>query len=316
MPLAPGPGMQAHMVAPDILCIGALHWDLIGRAAGRLARGDDCPGRVVRRPGGVAFNIARALAGQGMRPALLAAVGRDAEGTALAAACTAAGVDPRWLHRAEGPTDRYLALEDATGLVAAVADAATLEAAGPALLDPLTDGRLAAPWAGPVVLDGNLPDTLLALVAADLALTGADLRAVAASNAKAGRLAPLLGRAGATLYLNLAEAIALAGRPFADAAAAAAALARPGGARLLVTDGPRPAALAAEGRVNCSTPPCVTACRVTGAGDMLVGAHIAAEARGEGPVAALEAALAAAAAHVAAEDPTEDPAEDSAEDPA
>ena len=59
------------------------------------------------------------------------------------------------------PTDRYLAVEDANGLIAAIADAHSLEAAGDKILLPLTDGRLgtpAKPWSGLMVLDGNLTE--------------------------------------------------------------------------------------------------------------------------------------------------------------
>lgn len=291
------------MSAPDILCIGALHWDVIGRCGGRLGAGDDRPGRVIRRPGGVAFNIARALLREGMRPILLAAIGDDAEGAALAAACAAAGLDPDFLHRGAGPTDSYVALEDGSGLVGAIADAGTLEAAGAALLAPLDSGRLPSPWAGPLVLDGNLPAGVLDGTASDPRFAMADLRVVAASNAKAGRLVPLAARPGATLYLNCAEAAALAGRGFNDAAEAAAALSGAGRARFLVTDGPRMAALSGPAGVLRRSPPAVAAQSITGAGDRLVAAHVAAEARGLGPAAALEAALTAAAAHVGGKAP-------------
>lgn len=36
---------------PDILCIGAVLWDLIGRADTPMAQGDDRPGRIRRLPG-------------------------------------------------------------------------------------------------------------------------------------------------------------------------------------------------------------------------------------------------------------------------
>jgi len=297
--------MLRAMQAPDILCIGAVHWDVIGRADAALARGDDRPGRVERRPGGVALNVAAACARLGLRPALLSAVGADAEGVALTAACAALGLETGCVLRAEGPTGAYVALEDAGGLVAAVADAATLEAAGAAILAPLADGRLAAaaaPWTGPAVVDGNLPGGLLAELAAGPWLARADLRAVAASNAKAGRLAPLTALARATLYLNLAEASELGGAAFADAPAAAEALSAGGAARVLVTDGPGPAALGVAGRVLVHRPPGVAPRRVTGAGDCLMAHHIAAERRGVPAAEALGLAVAAAARHVAGED--------------
>jgi sugar/nucleoside kinase (ribokinase family) len=46
----------------DVVVIGAAHWDVVARAAAPLAAGADVPGRVVRRVGGVAANVALGLA--------------------------------------------------------------------------------------------------------------------------------------------------------------------------------------------------------------------------------------------------------------
>ncbi|HHI71560.1 MAG TPA: kinase, partial [Rhodobacteraceae bacterium] len=40
---------------PDILCIGSVLWDVIGRAASHMRQGSDVPGRITRLPGGVAM---------------------------------------------------------------------------------------------------------------------------------------------------------------------------------------------------------------------------------------------------------------------
>lgn len=130
------------MSIPAILCIGAVQWDLIGHTADPMPAGADLPGRVSRMPGGVAFNIAQALAREGLTVALLATVGTDAEGEGLVRAGMALGLDMRFLHRG-GATDLYLALEAEGALVGAVADARALEEAGEAVLEPLRDGRLA-----------------------------------------------------------------------------------------------------------------------------------------------------------------------------
>lgn len=289
--------------APDILCIGGALWDMLGHSPAPLAPGEDRPGRILRRPGGVALNLALALAAQGSRPALLSAVGRDAAGEELVALCRGAGVATHWLHRPEEmPTDQYLAIEAGGALVAAIADARTLETAGARILSPLADGRLGsatAPWRGPIVLDGNLSEPLLAQIAGSALFAAADLRIVPASLGKAGRLAALVGHPRATLYLNIAEAAALCGRPVAGAADAAAALVERGARRVLVTDGARPCADAAEDGLLIRLPPPVPVARVTGAGDRFAAAHLAAELKGQPREAALEAALAAAAAHVA-----------------
>ena len=77
---------------PDILCIGSVLWDIIGRSAIVMRQGSDVPGRITRLPGGVAMNIAMTLARLGLRPAVLTSIGRDAAGEELVAACARLGV--------------------------------------------------------------------------------------------------------------------------------------------------------------------------------------------------------------------------------
>jgi pseudouridine kinase len=288
---------------PDILCIGAVHWDVIGHSPMELRLGDDVPGRVTRRPGGVAMNVAAALCRFGLTPALLSAVGRDAEGEELLAAGERLGIVTGHVHRAEGlPTDRYLAVEGANGLIAAVADARTLEAAGAAILQPLHDSRLgsaAAPWAGAVVLDCNLAEGLLAEIAASPLFAAAELHLAAASPAKTARFRPFLGHERASFHVNLKEAEALLQETFKNTSHAAEALVARGAARALVTDGPRAAAVSGPDGVIAAAPPEAAVVRVTGAGDTFLAAHIAAERRGERGRRALASALRAAAEHVA-----------------
>ena len=293
----------ARMTAkPDILCLGAVLWDVIGRATRRMALGNDVPGRITRLPGGVALNIAMTLKRFGLAPALLGAVGRDAEGRDLIEACESLGLNTAHLYRSDDlPTDRYMAVEGTNGLIAAIADAHSLEAAGAKVLAPLTDGPLGsakAPYPGTLALDGNLTQSLLAEIAAHPAFALADIRIAPASPGKAERLIPLLGLAGATLYVNREEAGLICAQPFDDAVSAAEALHRQGAARVLVTDGGKPAAMAQPGGVFTATPPEVLVARVTGAGDTFMAAHIAAELGGADAQTALTRALDAAAAHI------------------
>lgn len=287
---------------PDILCIGAMLWDVIGRAPCRMASGADVPGRIRHIPGGVALNVAMALARRGLRPAILSAVGRDPEGEALVAEAGRLGVLTGWLTRDAGlPTDCYMAVEDSHGLIAAIADAHSLEQAGAAILAPLAADL--AGWTGPVVLDGNLTRDLLATIARDPRLAGADLRVVPASPGKAERLEPLIATRRGCFYLNRSEAEILAGQTCLDAATAAQAVVARGAARVLVTDGPLPAAEAvADGPTLIAAPPAVTVARVTGAGDCFLAAHLAAELDGQPRDTALRHAVQAAAAHVAGKD--------------
>ncbi len=72
---------------PDILCIGSVLWDVIGRSASHMRQGSDVPGRITRLPGGVAMNIAMTLRRFGLTPALLSVVGTDPAGDELITAC-------------------------------------------------------------------------------------------------------------------------------------------------------------------------------------------------------------------------------------
>jgi len=291
-------------MTPDILCIGSVLWDIIGRSPAHMSTGADVPGRITRVPGGVALNIAMTLARFGLRPGLLSAVGRDAEGNDLVAACAAMGLGTAHLYRSDDlPTDRYMAIEAGNGLIAAIADAHSLEAAGGKILRALEDGRLgsaAAPWAGPVALDGNLTTGLLAEIAGSALFAAADLRIAPASPGKAERLLPLLPHLRATIYVNIEEAGLLCQRRFAGAAEAAAGLLERGARRVLVTDGGGPCAdgCAAGGEVITAAPRPVLVTRITGAGDTFMAAHLVAELRGADRGAALAAALDAAASYV------------------
>ncbi|WP_406736566.1 PfkB family carbohydrate kinase [Thioclava sp. GXIMD4215] len=286
----------------DIVCIGSVLWDIIGRTPAPMRFGADMPGRISRLPGGVAMNIAMTLTRFGMRPILLSAVGRDSQGVELLAQAGRLGIYAGHVYRsADLPTDRYMAIECATGLVAALADAHSLEAAGDKILQPLADGRLGsadAPWHGPVALDGNLTTDLLAQIARSPLFARADLRVAPASPGKAERLLPLLAHPRVTFYVNLEEASILCQSQFGSAREAAEGLARRGARRALVTDGGRDAAdMSAEG-VLTACPPEVLVSRVTGAGDTFMAAHLVAEYAGCPREEALSRALLAAARYV------------------
>ncbi|WP_299141024.1 PfkB family carbohydrate kinase [uncultured Tateyamaria sp.] len=293
---------------PDILCIGSVLWDVIGRAALAMRQGSDVPGRITRLPGGVAMNIAMTLARFGLTPALLTAIGRDAEGDELIAACTARGMITNTVYRSEDlPTDQYMAVEGANGLIAAIADAHSLEKAGAKILRPLTDGTIAsdaAPYSGLAALDGNLTLDLLNEIATSPVLAQADLRVAPASPGKAERLSPFLTRTRGTLYVNLEEAGLLCQRGFDNSQDAAKGLLDRGAARVLVTDGGDVATEGSADGLISQTPPQVLVTRITGAGDTFMAAHVAAELRGADREQALDRALDAAAIYVSGKTPT------------
>jgi sugar/nucleoside kinase (ribokinase family) len=202
------------------------------------------------------------------------------------------------------PTDRYMAVEGANGLIAAVADAFSLEAAGARILRPLTEGPLGSvttPYAGIIALDGNLTEGLLEEIAHHPAFGAADLRIAPASPGKAERLLPFLRAARGTLYVNLEEAGLLCQTRFDSAPEAAARLIERGAARVLVTDGGETCCDATPDGLVAERPPQVLVTRVTGAGDTFMAAHIAAERGGADRQTALGRALQTAAIYVSGE---------------
>ena len=289
---------------PDILCIGSVLWDVIGRSAAAMRPGSDVPGRITRLPGGVAMNIAMTLRRFGMTPALLSAVGRDREGEALVAEANRMGLITDTLYRSDDlPTDVYMAIEGSGGLIAAIADAHSLEQAGDKILRPMSDGRLASPWSGPIALDGNLTNDLLREIARSPLFAAADLRVAPASPGKAERLLALRGHPSATLYVNLEEAGVLCQTTFDSSAAAAAGLLAAGAHRVLVTDGGRSASEGMGRDIITQAPPAVMVARVTGAGDTFMATHIACEKQGFDRPTALARALNAAATYVSGDQP-------------
>ena len=293
--------------SPDILCIGSVLWDVIGRSASHMRVGSDVPGRITRLPGGVAMNIAMTLTRFGLTPALLTAIGQDAEGEDLIAEAARMGMVTDHVYRSEDlPTDVYMAVEGANGLIAAIADAHSLEAAGAKILRPLENGTLGSaedPYAGPVALDGNLTEELLQQIARSPLFTRADLRVAPASPGKAGRLLALMGHPSATLYVNLEEASLLCNETLTSSAQAVHALCTRGAHRVLVTNGGDTAAEGTATDVIEAAPPPVMVTRVTGAGDTFMAAHIASEVRGMDRVASLDRALQAAATYVSGDTP-------------
>ncbi|PYG34771.1 sugar/nucleoside kinase (ribokinase family) [Pelagimonas varians] len=291
--------------APEILCVGSVLWDIIGRSASHMRAGSDVPGRIIRLPGGVAMNIAMALSRFGLKPALLSAIGQDPEGNELVAECARRGLGTDHLYRsADLPTDRYMAIEGANGLIAAIADAHSLEAAGDKILNVLNFGPLGRPenpFDGLIALDGNLTAGLLEQIATSPSFSKADLRVAPASPGKAERLLPFLRSGRGTLYVNLEEAGLLCQSSFETADQAASQLLERGAARVLVTNGGDGCCDATADGLIQECPPPVLVTRVTGAGDTFMAAHIAAECDGANRKDALSRALHAAAAYVSGE---------------
>lgn len=264
-----------------------------------MVPGHDGPGRITRQPGGVALNVAYALAREELPVELLSAVGSDPAGEMLIAEISEARIGTKHVVRVTDPTDTYMAIEQADGEVfGAVADCYTLEFAGEDILAPLRKGAFGrGGFAGTAVIDGNLPERILLGLVQSGDLAKARRIYVPASPGKAARLVEVVAQDGGTLFVNRTEASIIAGQDFPDSRSAAIGLAELG-TEAIVTDGPNPATLASGGTVLSVTPPDVEVRSVTGAGDAFLAGFVAADLRGEHPAQSLIAAADAAARHI------------------
>ena len=244
---------------------------------------------------GGAFNAARAASGRGVQAALLSARGGDAAGAAVAEAIVDAGIRDLSSTFLDRTTPSYTSLLDREGeQIAGLADMALYETAFDRLLRrrPLRDAVAAA---DAVLADANLPESALrrlAEIAGDH-----PLHAMAVSPAKALRWTPLLERI-ACLFCNRAEAAALTGlAASARGGELARGLAARGLVQAVITSGNGPLELLENGRVRLLRPLPVRPVDVTGAGDALTGATLAALMNGRNlHDAALEGLAAAALA--------------------
>lgn len=286
-------------IPPSFLCVGAAHWDIVGRANTGVQPGDDVPGRIEKRPGGVALNVALGLAAHGCKVNLCAAVGQDDGAKALLQHAMSRGVDCSHVVAVPGAaSEAYVAVEDASGkLVAALADATLLENHADAIA---AKAKASLRPAATIFLDANLPSDILERIAELARQQKVEVAVNPVSPAKAARLAGVLAGPGPVMIVaNLAEANVLTAGAYDDARDAANALRFKGASTALVTNGAEPAALATAKDVvaaePCKLPPGAS---VTGAGDALLAAFLAAPNRTSNPQAALEFALQSAAEHM------------------
>ena len=282
------------------LCAGAAHWDVIARASVDIGPGGDVPGQVIRRPGGVAANVAMGLAKLKCSVQLCAIIGADPAGDELKRELSAGGVNCEPIVAQSSSTDTYVAIEDRDGeLIAAVAE-------NPDWRDLARPFHKRATTAlsgcSDLFVDATLPSDTVLELATSAASQGVPIIANPVSPAKAHRLNVLMQRElNVCIVANLAEANALTNQPVPDALSAAELLIEQGACAALVTNGIESSALVTCAGSATITPPRLQGARsVTGAGDALLAAFLAAPERYNDPQSTLLGAINAAAEHIKA----------------
>lgn len=220
--------------------------------------------------GGVARNVAEALARLGRPVELVSRVGNDPAGDEIVDALDRCGIDTSALDRtSDASTASYTALIEPDGsLAVALADMAIYDTILPETIDrALPVLARHSIW----FADANLPRETLAHLLS-LKPAGTRIAADAVSVPKAARLAGLLDRID-VLFVNEDEAAELVGFPVESdeqAEVAARALIAQGAGSVVLTRGAKGCLAAQPGKVERLAAPVAVPRDVTGAGDALI----------------------------------------------
>ncbi|MBL0749712.1 carbohydrate kinase family protein [Nocardioides baculatus] len=275
-----------------VVVVGGTNMDVVARTSAPLVAATSNPGHTRISPGGVGRNIAACLGLLGAPVRLVSAVGDDAFGDVAMRVTAACGADVGAVRRVPGAaTGTYTAvLDDAGELVAAVSDMA--------VVDDLVLETVHLADAALVVVDGNLAHEQAALVVAAAASADVPVAFEPVSVAKAARLADLVH----DLFLvtpNTDELAAVTGRATGAWRESAADLHARGVEHVWVRHGAGGSWMCSRGAepVHLPAEP-ATVVDVTGAGDAMLAAWVAAWLGGADPVEAARAGHRAAAATV------------------
>ncbi|MET0576786.1 MAG: carbohydrate kinase family protein [Mesorhizobium sp.] len=280
------------MTSNHLFAVGGAHIDRRGQVSGAYVPGTSNPGVLSEEVGGVVFNALRNAVKHGVAASLLSVRGGDASGDNVARSIAQAGIEDLSVVFLDRSTPSYTALLDHDGdLIAGLADMGLYELAFAKQLGR-AKVRQAAASADAILCDANLPEAGLAKLMAVAA--GKPVFAIAISPAKAVRLAGLLEHLSC-LFMNRHEALRLAGIEEAGTVEMVASLRGRGLAQGVITAGGEAViGFDREGIFSIVPPRARRIADVTGAGDALAGATIAALMKGFALREALREGLAAA----------------------
>ena len=275
-----------------VVVVGWANMDVVARTSAPHVPATSNPGHTRISPGGVGRNIAACLGLLGAPVRLVSAVGTDAFGDEVLRVTARCGADVSAVRRSPGATGTYTALLDDGGeLVAAVSDMTVVDELE---LDTLHLGDAAL-----VVVDGNLAPAQVERVLAAASSAGVPVALEPVSVAKAARLHGLVQLGQVFLVTPNSEEIgALTGRS-GDWQRSVEDLHDRGVRHVWLREGVRGSYLCTAGEKPVHLPALsATVVDVTGAGDAMLAAWVAAWLRGSDPVEAARAGHRAAAATI------------------
>ena len=293
--------MIAHARTPHIFAVGGAHMDRRGRMEAPFVPGASIPGSMREEVGGGTFNALRTAVHRGAKATMMSVRGGDGAGLRVAEAMAAHGIRDASAVFLDRSTPSYTALLDANGdVVAALADMGLYDIAFPKQMRRAKI-REELHGADALLTDANLPAAALTRLVAQCGTRPSF--AIAISPAKAVRLVGVLSSL-ACLFMNRREAEAIIAavephmpgkRSVNEAERRVAALRARGLRSAVITDGANAVTIFDDAGIWSLTPPSPRRIvDVTGAGDAMAGATIAALLAGKRLVNAVREGLAAA----------------------
>lgn len=273
---------------PRLLAVGGAHIDRRGQVSGPYVPAASNPGTMREDIGGGVFNAVRCAVQRGVFASLWSLRGGDGAGDSVARAIEAAGLRDLSAVFLDRATPSYTALIDRDGeLITGFADMSLYDLAFPKQMRR-SKVRAAADETDAILCDANLPTA--ALRSLFDAAAHRPIHAIAVSPAKVVRLVPLLDRLS-MLFMNRRECAAITGADVDPVAGL-----RDKGLRSGVVTGGNGPVLGFDGSGAFILKPPLPrhVADVTGAGDALTGATIAALLQGEPLRSALREGAAAA----------------------
>ncbi|MBZ9718085.1 carbohydrate kinase family protein [Mesorhizobium sp. AD1-1] len=276
-----------------ILAVGGAHIDRRGQVSGAYVPAASNPGTMREDVGGGVFNALRSAVRRGVSASLMSVRGGDAAADTVSRAIAGAGITDLSAVFLDRTTPSYTALIDSEGeLIVGFADMALYDLAFPKQIRRSKVREVIAA-ADAILCDANLPSSALERLVALAA--GKPVFAIAISPAKVVRLLPVLKELS-LVFMNRREAMALAGvaanateREVVDGlrcSGLVSGVVTAGGGPMLGFD--------EAGAFSILPPPPRKVADVTGAGDALAGATVAALLRGLPLRAALREGIAGA----------------------
>jgi pseudouridine kinase len=284
------------MRKPRLLGIGGAHIDRRGTMNADYIYGASIPGQMIEEPGGGVFNALRTACQFEIECALLSVRGGDAAGEIVATEIKRSGIADLSAVFLDRTTASYTALLTQGGdVVAALADMSIYETALPRQISRRKT-REAIAASDAILLDANMPED--AIVRLVHRCQGKQIYAMAISPAKALRLRPVLSRISC-LFLNQREARSILALnteyQMTVGLDLTTALSEAGLTRCVMTNGADELCVVDDRSMTLMKPVKVKrVIDVTGAGDAMAGATIAALLKGRPLTEAVKYGLAAA----------------------